>query len=224
MSKLIVFSFLWWLLGNPFLAIIVMLALVYIADRRFVGIFPSFIKPIQRLRMIRHLKQQILINPNDTSSKYELARLYIEKKNYKDANHILIPLQKTMDHSADYWIDLGTTYLYDGQLEQGEQYILQGLQINARAKYGQPYLVLAEKYSAHNFDKALLYLSKFREIHSSSCEAYYILSTILNQLGKKQEAKEALNETFIIYKALPKYKKRQERKWVIKSLIRKLSM
>lgn len=40
-------------------------------------------------------------------------------------------------------------------------------------------------------------------------------------LDRKEEAKEAFQEAIDIYRSLPKYKKRQERKWAVLSMIKK---
>jgi uncharacterized protein HemY len=50
MSKFILFSLLWWLVGNPFLALLILVVVIYALDRRFVGIFPSLTKPWKRRR------------------------------------------------------------------------------------------------------------------------------------------------------------------------------
>ncbi|MFD2611722.1 tetratricopeptide repeat protein [Paenibacillus gansuensis] len=224
MSKFLLFSLLWYVLGNPFLAILAMLAIVYVLDRQFVGVFPSLTKPFKRIRNISRLKQQIAMSPSDTSSKYELARLLMERKKYREAGRILNDLVRPLDGSADFWIDLGTVKLQEQATEEGESMIRKGLEINPRAKYGQPYLILAEHYGNRDESKALSYLDRFREIHSSSCEAYYRMGDLLSRLGSKKEAREALDESFAVYRALPKYKKKTERKWVVKSFFKKLSL
>ncbi|ANE48217.1 hypothetical protein SY83_20135 [Paenibacillus swuensis] len=224
LGKFFIFSFLWYLLGNPFLALLVMLAVIYVLDRQFVGIFPSLRKPFKRLQHIRRLKQTIALNPNDTSSKYELARLEMERRKYESAGKRLEGLRRPLEDSADYWVDSGTVKIKLQQSAEGESEILKGLSINPRSKYGAPYLLLADHFAKTNHVKALQYLDRFREIHTSSCEAYYLLAGILNQLGKKKEAKEALDENIAIYRALPKYKRKQERKWIVRSLWKRLTL
>ena len=52
MLKFSLFVFLFWLIGNPFVAILVMLILLYLLDRRFVGLTPSVFKPLKRMSRI----------------------------------------------------------------------------------------------------------------------------------------------------------------------------
>ncbi|WP_274649665.1 tetratricopeptide repeat protein [Paenibacillus humicola] len=215
MSKLLIFGFLWWLLGNPFLALIVMLVLIYALDRRFIGITPSVVKPLRRMGAIRRLRQQIHMNPNDIPSKHELARLLIERKHFKEARDILMPLQDSLEHSAEFWDDLGTALAHLSEPEGAEAAIRNALSINPRVKYGEPYLRLAALHAKTDPERAIGHLEEFRAIQSSSCEAYYRLARLYEQLGRDDQAKRSLAECLEVYRLLPRYKKRQERKWAL---------
>lgn len=220
--KFFLFSMLFWLTGNPFVALIVFLIILYVLDRRFVGISPSVVKPFKRSQRVRQLKQTIHSSPHDVSAKFELARLHMEAKRYPEAHTLLELLQEPLEESADFWISYGMTKLHLGELGHGEALILKGLAINPRAQYGQPYLLLAEKLTSSQSERALQYIEKFKEMNSSSCEGYYLLANILIKLGDQRGAKEALEENLQIYRSLPKYKKRQERRWYVKSVFRKM--
>ena len=62
MFKLIIFGFLFYIFGNPITAILVLLLIVYVLDRRFVGVFPSVTKPFKRARAISKLRRQIAVS------------------------------------------------------------------------------------------------------------------------------------------------------------------
>ncbi|MUT65853.1 lipopolysaccharide assembly protein LapB [Paenibacillus sp. NEAU-GSW1] len=223
MSKILLFVFLTWLTGNPFIAILVLLVILYALDRRFVGLTPSFIKPLRRSNRLRKLKRHIAEAPNDTSSKQEVSRILIEKKKYAEALKLLEPMERTLDDSAEYWDDLGLCLMQLGQPERGEAAIYKALSINPRVKYGAPYLRLAAYYSRLDAEKALESIASFQEIHSSSCEAYERLAEIYKQMGRKQEMKDAIEEGLRVYRTLPRYKKRLERSWAIKLLLKRMA-
>lgn len=109
-----------------------------------------------------------------------------------------------------------------GALEEGEDQMLRGLEINRKAQYGQPYLRLAETFRHTNHDKALHYVTQFQEIQSSSSEAYYLAGSMYKALGRTEDAKRAFDESTAIYRSLPKYKKRQERGWALRSFFAKM--
>ncbi|ANF96459.1 tetratricopeptide repeat protein [Paenibacillus bovis] len=222
MSKIFLFSILWWLLGNPFLALLVILVIVYMLDRRFVGISPSLIRPLRRISRIRYLRRQIAGSPSDMSSRYELARLLIERKRYREALEWLEQIGHAYEDSVEYWDDLGTCQLHTGQKPAGEKHILQALHMNPRVKYGEPYLRLASEYIGTDQAKALHYLEQFRNIQSSSCRAYYMLGMLDRSLGRTEAARNAFDEGIVVYRSLPKYKKRSERGWAFRSWLRRI--
>ncbi|EFM08870.1 TPR repeat-containing protein [Paenibacillus curdlanolyticus YK9] len=219
-GKFLLFGLLLSIFGNPILAIIAFVVILYIIDRRFVGLSPSLVKPIRRIGRIRKLRQLLDMNPNDLSAKLELAKLLIDKRSYRQARELLEPLQEreSVEQSAEYWDDLGTSLLHTGEPEAGEAAIRKALSINPRVKYGQPYLRLAAKIGKQDAGKALDDLEAFQQIQTSSCEGYYRLAKLNQLLGRKAEAKQALNDSLRLYRQLPRYKKRQERRWALLSL------
>jgi tetratricopeptide (TPR) repeat protein len=210
------------LVGNPFLALIILLVILYFLDRRYVGILPSFSKPFRRRRQISKLRTTIALNPNDVSAKFDLARLLTERKRYSESQELLTAIVDRYETSAEYWVELGYANLKLGILPEGEAQMLKGLDINRRAQYGQPYLRLAETFRHVDYDKALFYVSQFQEIQTSSSEAYYLAGSMFKALGRKDDAARAFTESLAIYRSLPKYKKRQERGWALRSYFAKL--
>jgi len=215
MGKIIGFVLLWRLLGNPILALLVLFVILYLLDRRFIGLMPSFVKPFKRSRKLSRLRQELSASPHNTSGKLEAARLLIERKKYKEALDYLEQVRPIMDDSPEVIYETGFCKLKLGDIAEGERLVLQSLGMNPRLKYGEPYLRLGEAFALTDPDKAIGYLVQFRTVHSSSCEAYYRLGKLYAQLGRGAEAKDAFRETVQIYRGLPKYKRRSERKWAL---------
>lgn len=222
MFKILGFFVLLNLVGNPFIALIILFAILYFLDRRYVGIFPSLTKPFRRSRQISKLRTVISLNPNDVAAKFDLARLLTERKRYNESKDLLQQIADRYEHSAEYWVELGFVNLKLGFLPEGEAQMLQGLEINRRAQYGQPYLRLTEAFRHTDQDKALNYISQFQDIQSSSSEAYFLAGSLYKMLGRDDDAKKAYAESIAIYRSLPKYKKRQERGWALRSYFAKL--
>lgn len=220
MSKLLAFGALWWLFGNPFVAILVLLVIAYFLERRYIGLSPSIVRPLKRRSAISRWRRHIQMSPHDVSAKTELARLLIERKSYAEARDILSGIESRMEHSAEYWSDLGTCDLALGRVGEGEREMAQALAISPRVKYGQPYLRLAEAFAKTSPEKAIGYLQQFKDVNSSSCEAYYRLGTIYGGLGRAEDAKQAYRECTQLYRTLPRYMRRHERRWAIRSMLR----
>ncbi len=221
MSKFILFSLLFWLTGNPFVAIILLVLIVYLLDMRFVGIFPNVLRPLRLNSRLSKCKQEIRLNPHNTSLKREIAYILIEKKRYREALTYLEDSKDVLRDSAEFWYQLGVCKLKLGELAEGEQWMEKAIGLNPRVNYGEPYLHLAEAFAATDREKALDYLSRFREIQSSSCKGYYILGQLYQQLGRMDAAKQAFAECVEIYRTLPKYKKRSERRWAFLASFKK---
>ncbi|WP_309225120.1 tetratricopeptide repeat protein [Paenibacillus sp. JMULE4] len=139
MGKLLIFSLLWWILGNPFVAIIVVIILFYLLDRRFIGMTPSVLKPLKRSRRLSKLKEELRLSPHHTSTKLDIARIYMEQKKYAAALELLDQVGEVMEDSADVLSEKGICKLKLGAVEEGERLILQAVQLNPRVKYGEPY-------------------------------------------------------------------------------------
>jgi tetratricopeptide (TPR) repeat protein len=213
LTKILAFSFLWYLTGNPFLAIIILLIVFYVLDRRYVGIMPNIFRPLQLRSRAKRLKQDLGANPHNTSVKLDLARNLIERKKYHEALPYLEQTMSVMEDSADVHYELGLCQLKLGDLAKGESLMQRAIELNPKVKYGEPYLRLGEALAGVNPAKAVAYLEQFRELQTSSCEAYYRLGQLYQQLGRTSDAKRAFQDTLDIYRALPRYSRRQQRRW-----------
>jgi tetratricopeptide (TPR) repeat protein len=222
LAKIFIFLLLWRLTGNPFLAVLVLLVILYFIDRRFIGLTPSLTRPFKRNRRLNQIKFELLTHPHNTSGKLEAAWLLIEKKKYAQALLYLEEVNRVLDDSAEACYATGLCFLKLGDLEQGEKWVLQSLDINPRVRYGEPYLRLGEALAVVQPEKALKYLQQFREVQSSSCEAYYRLGQLYERMGRKEESRLIYKETLEIYHGLPKYKRRTERRWALLAWWRKI--
>lgn len=223
MTKLFLFGLLFWLFGNPFVALLVLMIVLYLLDRRYIGIFPNVFRPFQLSRRLRRVRQELSLSPHNASLKLETARILLEKKRYAEAMVLLDELIPVVNDSAEIWFAAGRCRLKLGDLELGESHILQALLLNPRVRYGEPYLRLGEAYANVDQIKALQYLRQFQDIHSSSCEAYYRLGLVLEMIDQKDQARQAYEEAMTIYRLLPKYKRKSERRWAWLARRKKLS-
>ncbi|MFE5318989.1 tetratricopeptide repeat protein [Paenibacillus sp. NPDC056579] len=215
MSKILLFFVLTMLTGSPIIAIIILLIVFYALERRFIGLTPSLFKPFQRARRLSKLRQELRLNPHLTTAKLDTARILIERKQFREAAGLLTEIMAVMEDSAEVRAELGICKLKLGEVQEGERLLLEALEMNPRIKYGEPYLRLAEAWADTEPDKAIRYLETFGTVNSSSCEAYYRLGELYNRLGKKEEARRAYRETVELYRGLPKYRRRFERRWAL---------
>ncbi|NEW07619.1 tetratricopeptide repeat protein [Paenibacillus sp. SYP-B3998] len=215
LTKLLAFGLLWRLTGNPFIALIILIVILYVLDRRFVGLTPNIFRPFQLSRKASRLRQDLYANPHNTSVKLELARILIERKRYSEALPYLEQSHSVMLDSADVHYEIGLCCLKLGDLSRGESFMLKAIELNPRVKYGNPYLRLGEALASVAPERAVAYMEQFRDVHSSSVEAYYRLGQLYQKLGRTDEAKRAYREALDIYRGLPRYSRRQQRRWAL---------
>jgi tetratricopeptide (TPR) repeat protein len=204
------------------LSIFVLLVLFYFLDRRYVGIFPSITKPFRIARRTARLKGELLLNPHHTGNKQELARIYIDKYQYEKALPYIQEVHEKDPGSPEVLYELGLCLLKTGNVEEGEKLIHTALQENPLLKYGEPYLQLVEVFRKRDVKKALHYIERVREIHSSSVETYYRLGVLLLSLDRKSEARTAFQEAMNIFESLPRYMRRKQRKWAVLSRLKRI--
>lgn len=211
--KILLFGLLWRLVGNPFLAILILLVILYVLDRRYVGIMPNIWKPFQLRRRATRLRADLYANPHNTSAKLDLARILIDRKKYQEALPYLEQTLPIMQESADVHYEIGLCHLKLGHVTEGESFMLKAIDLNPRVKYGEAYLRLGEALAPLAPERAAQFIEHFRDLHSSSVEAYYRLGQLYQQMGRQYDAKSAYHEALDIYRGLPRYSRRQQRRW-----------
>lgn len=222
MSKFLLFYVVFMLTGNPILAILLLVLIFYTLDRRYVGLFPSVTKPFRRWMRISHLQRQLSINPHDNPSKYDLAQALIERHQFQSALKLLENLPATMRETADVQYDMGLCYLSLGKVNDGEVLVLRALSMDARLRYGEPYLKLATAMAPIAPERALQFLKEFQTHNLSSCESYYRMAKLYKHFGNTEAANEAWKQCLQTYRVLPKFRKRVERRWALLARIRHL--
>ncbi|GIQ67629.1 hypothetical protein DUZ99_11190 [Xylanibacillus composti] len=217
MGKIIGFSLLWYLFGNPFVAILILLLILYVLDRRFIGFFPSITRPFRDLQQIRKLRQELRLSPHNTSIKVDLARRLMDRKQYSQALSYLQEAEAVMPDSSEIKAEIAICLFGTGGLAEADAYLQKALELNPRVRYGEPLLLAGEKWADSDQEKALRYMEQFKELHSSSCKAYYRLGQLYRTVNRLHDAKAAFREAIDIYRGLPKYKRKQERRWALMS-------
>ncbi|QSO47674.1 tetratricopeptide repeat protein [Alicyclobacillus mengziensis] len=219
-GKFLIFYLILRLTGNPFLAIIVLLVIYYFVDRRYIGLLPSVTKPIRRRQRMAQLRRQVYLNPHDSPAKQYLAEAYIEVKQYRSALNLLEDLPKQMQDSPDVLYDTGLCQLNLGNVDTGEALIQQALSADNRLRHGEPYLKLAAAIATSDAQRAKEYLHVFQEQNVSSCESYYRLGQLEQYFGNSREARSAWRNCLDTYRALPRFRKRSERRWAVMAFFR----
>lgn len=208
--------------GNPIVAIVVVLLLFYVIDRRFIGLLPNLLAPFGRLRKVRMLERQIELNPHDLPAKYDLAQSYMARGQFSRALRLLSGLSSEMKSTPDVDYDIAVCEIETGQIDAGKRRILSILSENPLLRYGEPYLTLARVEMKPNPVESVKYLEEFQKYNFSSCESYYKMAQLHRILGNRDAAKAALDSCIETYRSLPKFRRKHERTWARKAKLQRI--
>jgi tetratricopeptide (TPR) repeat protein len=218
--KFALFAVLTALTRNPLLAILLVLILYYILDLRYFGVSRLLFKNIRTGTKIRDLQREVSLNPHNASALNDLGRLLILSKRYREAVPYLERAIERLEDTAETNYYLGLAYLHAGNPKSGEERILKAIELNPLLRYGEPYLMLGEyHFNQGQYERALIMLRRFHEIHSSSVEGFYYLGQAYQKLVDNDRALESYQEAIKAFHRSPYYKRREDRKWVWKTRI-----
>jgi len=218
MSKFFLFYILTYLTGNPLLALLLLLAVVYLVDRNTLRVLPDWSGRLGTWGRIRALKRTITLNPDHAGALVDLGRILVRRGDCTQAVPFLEKALPKMADSDEANFYLGFAYLRTGQLEKAREQLEKALELNPRFGYGEPHLRLGECYQAlGDLQTAARQLQQFAEIHSSSSEGFYRLGKVLEKSGKKEEAGRAYRSAVDAYRSSPRFKRKLDRPWAWKA-------
>jgi len=217
-SKFILFFFLSWLTGSPFLAVVILLVVYLAIDRTYYGFVPDPLRAFRSAGRIRELQRIIAINPHDARSMKELGIFMVERKNYQKALEYFIRASSKMSDEPEFNYYYGISLARSGAVDKGRALVDNALLAAPGLKYGDPYLAMAEVYiDTGAYDSAVPLLEHFLKVRISSTEGLYQMGLVKVKTGKAGEGREYLKKAVAVFKEAPRYKRKIERKWVWKA-------
>lgn len=207
------------LFGNPVVAILVLLVIYFIVDRRFVGLLPDVFKPLRRAGQVRHIRESLQINPADANAHLELGMLLSEKRQWERAVPHLERAAERLENSQSFF-HLGAAYFGIGQLDEGKVALEKALELNPRVGYGEPYVYLAEYQLRNKRDIADIDGLEEALSQYGSVDVCYRLGRLYEEAGEHERAKAMFQESLATYKVNPPFLRRQQRRVAISAWIR----
>lgn len=207
------------LTGNPFLALVILLLIFFLAERRFVGILPDVFQPWRRANRVRQLKKEVQVNPADAEAFLELGETYFRQGKYRQALSFLENASGKMAGHPLFHFYLGASSYHLGKIEEGKRQIEKAAEINPKASLGEPYVYLIRIYLEekqhgekieHLFNQLLRY---------GSPRTFYQAGKLFLNAGDKERARRLFRETIENYEACRGALRRMYRRWAILSKI-----
>ena len=214
MGRFFLFALLSWILGNPLLALLIIIALSvpgWLAGSRYAWRFHRWMRAQGE---VGRLRRTLAVNPHDVKARTDLGAILVRRGRFREARAELEQAMPRADDLPDANYALGLCLLHDGEVERGWQLVERALSLNPKFGYGEPYIKLGDfRAERGQWEQAAERYRQATGIHSSSVEGWVKLGQALEHLGKQEEARKALQEAIASYRNAPWYQRSEGRLW-----------
>jgi len=214
LNQLLLFSLLAWFTGNPLLAILLVVALYWFADRSTFRVFPDPFRWVLRWQRRSRLAALLGVNPHDRRASFELAELWLEAGRPARALEALRPNLEAGDddvHTAFVW---GTALGRTGAAEPAERALAMARAADPRFRAGEIDLELGRQRLARgDLAGAREALERLLAERPGSVEGRYHLARALDGLGAHPEARTRRQEAWTEFRTLPRFQRSRQRRY-----------
>lgn len=210
-------------LGTPYFMIIIILILIYLFDRFFIGVFPNIFAPIKRRSTSKRLENELKINPANASNAMELGILYFNRKRYSKALEYLNKAYERIKDSDRLLLYRGMALVETGNKKEGIDNLKKAVEISEGTGYGLPYVYLlsnALENQGISRDERKLLQDKFWKY--ANAENLYRMGMMYKKHGDREKAREMFDNAIKEYSYCPKNLKKLHRRWALLSWLNKI--
>lgn len=202
------------ILRNPILAGVAVLAIVFITDKVAVGVLPDPLRWLKRWRRRTRLQRTLLQNTSDRRARYELAEIYVDKKQFQLAVDTLKPNLQAGDDDKHTLFLMGVACLGAGHHQQGETFLEAAEAQDPNFRMGDIDLERGRyRIERKDYKGAVEALRRFMQKRQSSIEGSYLLAKALELSGDDATAALERQQTWKHYVAAPGFQRKRERRW-----------
>jgi len=211
------------LLGTPYFTIIIILVLIYLFDRFFIGILPNIFAPIKVRSTIKKLESELRVNPANASNAMELGILYFNRKRYSKALEYLNKAYERIKDSDRLFLYRGMALFETGCKKEGIDNLRKAVEISEGTGYGLPYVYLlgnAMENQEISQDERKVLQDKFWRY--ANTENLYRMGMMYKKHGDREKAKEMFDNAIKEYSYCPRNLKKLHRRWALLSRLNKI--
>lgn len=206
------------IVGNPILALVIVLAVFYLGGVQFTGRAWNPLAPLRARREIERLRSDLEANPENAAAHNDLGRLLALRGKFGQALPHLEKARARSPDSAETGFFLGYTLLATGKETEGRPLIEEALAAKPRMRYGEPYRLIGDVYlRAGRFAEALPWYETFTRLSTDSVEGFYKLGRCHAGTGREDDGRRAMRDALAAYRQAPRFIRRSQRLWYLRA-------
>lgn len=217
MSKILSFFVLTSLLGSPWAAIALLIALSWVLDRTTLRYLPGPWIAIRRAMQRRRLAAAIAHNPHDFRTTLELGRMELDARRWPQALEMLTKAKDAYREDASVQVLHALARLGSGDIAGADE-VERLMTTNPKLRFGEPWLDAATILLARKDpSRAKAMLERFLGQQPSNVKALYLLGRALVATGDAAGGSEARKKAWHEYSTTPPFKRREFRVWAYRA-------
>jgi tetratricopeptide (TPR) repeat protein len=188
--------------------------LLFYAFMMFRGDIGDIGSSLRQRQGFRRSMEAATINPRDASAHYQLGLIYQQRCQYAEAVSRFEKAVQIAHDETDAHFQLGRIAREQGRLQDAINYFSTVLEQDEKHSQSEVWREIGATYlAASMFTEAKDSLEKFIERRSYDPEGLYYYGKTLEQLERREEAREVFNRCIEAVKTMPSYRYREHRKW-----------
>src|SRR5512133_692451 len=212
MSSWMLWVLLSWLLGNPLLAGVILLAAWWLGDRATFRVLPDPVRRFGRRSRIAALRRTLASNPHDRRARLELANLLLDAGKPRQAAEALGPNVEAGDDDVYTSFAMGTALARTGATVRAEQFLAAARAREPSFRMGEIDLEVGRmRLASGDAAGAVEPLRRVIAERPGTVEGRYLLGRALDAVGDAAGAAAARDDAWREYVALPRFRRQHER-------------
>lgn len=204
-----------WLLRSSMGRILLLGALLWYLDHRYVGLVATLLAPVGRMRRIGALKTSVATNPTDIRAMLELAEHYLRAGRPQVALQYVEQAFDRGEDSARALFVHGAALVELQQYEAGRAKLEAALAQAPDVGFGEPYLYLLQEALAIGSDRVERIVDQLERY--DSVEVLARAGQLLARAGKMELARPLFEAALQNYGYTPKGMRRRARRWAFRA-------
>jgi tetratricopeptide (TPR) repeat protein len=205
----------WYLLsaltGHPLGVLLALLLIAWVGDRLSFGWLPSPLRVVERWRRAGELRRTLATNPHDRRARLELADLLLKRRPREAAELARLNVEAGDEDVTTVFL-LGAALERSGDYERADHVLTFAQRVEPGFRMGEIDLDLGRvRLARRDFDGAQEVLARLVAQRPGTVEGRYFLARALEGRGDQEGARRVRAEGLREYRALPRFKRREER-------------